>query len=148
MAGGHGNHPIGVAATHGHGGKEQTLGHGGAGSVQTQVGDAGIAQGKGRADALIQQIAGEYQIDVLGAQMRLVQELVQRQLLHFLLRLLPGFFSEFRVHAPDVKSVSQRPFGLFFSAHRRPVFQIYRLRGAEGVASKLVFCHRDPSFPH
>ena len=141
MAGGHGNHPVGIAPAHGHGGQQQRLRHGGARPVEPQMGDPGIAQGKGGADALVQQIPGEDQVDVIGVEPRLVQKLVQGELLHLLLRLLPGFFPESGIHAPYVKAVSKRSLCLLLSAHCRPGGDIDRLTGSEGVAAKLVSCH-------
>ena len=147
MAGGHGHRPVGVSAAHRHGCQQQAQGHGGAGTVESQVGDARIAQGKGGADALIQQVPGAHQIDVPGLQPGLLQQLVQGKLLHFLFRLLPGFFTEFRIHAFDIEAVAQGPLGLFFACHTGPLGDIHRLARPEGVTAKLVLCHVHPSFP-
>ena len=141
MAGGHGHHPVGIAAAHRHGGQQKALGHGGAGSVEPQVGDERIAQGEAGADALVQQVPGEDEVNVPGGAPCLVQQLVKCNLLHLLLRLLPGFFTEFSIHASDVESVTQGAFGLLFAAHGGPGGDIHRRFRPEGVIAELVFCH-------
>ena len=146
MAGGHGHRPVGIPAAHRHGSQQKALGHGGAGSVEPQVGDPAVAQGKGGADALIQQIPGAHQIDISGIQPGFLQQLVQCKLLHFLFRLLPGLFAEFRIHAFDIEAVAQGPLGLLLSGHRGPGGDIYRRSRPEGVTAKLVLCHIHPSF--
>ena len=93
--------------------------------------DICISQREGRADTLVQQVPGEDQIDVLRSQPALIQQLVQRQLLHFFLRLLPGPFPEFRVHAFDVKAVAQGPLGGAVankSSDRKPSISMMRFK--------------------
>ena len=80
-----------MATACGNGRQQQALCHGGAGTVQPQMGNAGIAQGKGRADALVQKISGIHQIHILRSDARLIQKGIQSKLLHFLLRLFPAF---------------------------------------------------------
>ena len=111
------------------------------------MGDTGVPQRKGGADALIQQVPGADQIDVPGLQPGLLQQLVQGKLLHFLFRLLPGLFTEFRIHAFDIEAVAQGPLGFLFACHTGPLGDIYRLARPEGVTAKLVLCHVHPSFP-
>jgi hypothetical protein len=111
------------------------------------MGDTGVPQRKGGADALIQQVPGAHQIDVPGLQPGLLQQLVQGKLLHFLFRLLPGLFTEFRIHAFDIEAVAQGTLGLLFACHTGPLGDIHRLARPEGVTAKLVLCHVHPSFP-
>ena len=135
MGGGHGRHPVRVAAAHGHRRQQQALGHGGAGPVKPQMGDPGVAQGKAGADALVQQVPGEDQVQIPLLQLRLVQQLFQGQLLHFLFGLLPGLFSEFCVHALDVEAVAQGAFGFLFPGNAGPGGNIHRLPRPEAVAA-------------
>ena len=60
----HGDNLISVTASCHHGGDQQAFRHGGAGTVQSQMGDVGIAQGERGTDALIQQIPGQHQIQL------------------------------------------------------------------------------------
>ena len=140
----HSNHLVGKAASHRHGCQQKALCHGGAGTVQPQMGDAGVSQGEGGADTLVQKVPGENQINVSGAQAGLVQQLVQGQLLHLLLRLLPGPFPALR--ASDVEAVAEGTLGLLFTAHSGPICKIDRLLWPECVTAKLVSCHMHPSF--
>ena len=70
-----------VAAVNGKRRQRQTLGHGGTGAVQAEIGNSAVAQCEGCADALIQQIAAEQAADVpflntgLGQRQRLVEAL-------------------------------------------------------------------------
>ena len=68
MGGGHGNYRVRESAAYRHGSQQQAFRHGGAGPVQPKVGYAGVPQGKGGADALVQQITGENHVKIRHSQ--------------------------------------------------------------------------------
>ena len=120
MGGGHGNGIVGKAAGHCHGGHKQAFCHGGAGSVQSNVGNSGIAQSKGGAYALIQQVTGEHKAKISGLHAGFPGKNPKGLLLHIFFCLFPGFLSEIGIPAFDVKGMGQRAFRFLFSCHTGP----------------------------
>lgn len=140
MTGGQSDHPVKKVSSHCHGRQQQTLGHGGAGAIKSQMGDPGVAQRKGGADTLIQKIPGKHQVEICGINLRFFGQRFQSQLLHFPLCLFPGFLAEFGIRADDIKQVAKRTFSLFFSCHTCPVGDGYRSGGPEGSFADLILC--------
>ena len=96
-------------------GQEQALGHGRAGAIEPQSGDAGAPQGVTGAHALIQQVSGEDQIELLPLKGGLFQQQLQGGLLELRLRLLPGLLPIFPVGDHSVKGLAQRPFAFLLA---------------------------------
>ena len=141
MRGGHGNHGVRESASNRHGGHKQALRHGGAGAVQSQMGNAGISQSEGRADALVQQIPGKYDIKIRHGQTGLFRQFPQSQLLHLFFRLFPGFLPEIGVPALDVEGMGQRPLDLLFPGNIGPCGNDRRLGQYKTLASPFLTCH-------
>ena len=120
MGGGHCYGIVGKASGHCHGGHEQTFCHGGAGSVQSNVGNSGIAQSKGGAYALIQQVTGEHKAKIGGFHAGLSGENPEGLLLHIFFGLFPGGLAEICVLGRFVKGMAQGAFRLFFPGDTGP----------------------------
>ena len=103
---------------HKHAGKAETFRHGGAGAVQPEEGDCHLAGGIGRADALVEQVAGKQKVDLLLLHAALLQRQVDGLLLHQRLGLFPGLFAEGGVVGEIVEIVCQRALLLLFGPHR------------------------------
>ena len=141
VRGGHGHHLIRKSTAHGHRCKQQTFRHGGAGTVKSQMGNSGISQGEGGADALIQQIPGEYQIHFLWSQLRFLQKLSQRLLLHMFFGLLPGFLAKIGIPAFEVKGIGKGAFRLPLSRHTGPMRDDRRIAEGKTLSASFVICH-------
>ena len=128
MGGSHGYHLVGKAAAHSHGCHEKAFRHGGTGAVKSQMGDIPVSQGKGGADALIQQVSGKYQVDFRLPDPGFPDQCFQGQLLHSFFGLLPGFLTEKGIFSCDVKGVLQGTLGLFLAGDTGPVGDSGRLR--------------------
>ena len=76
-----------------------------------------VLHGKGGADALVQQIAGEYEVQPGGGHLCLVAAEGEALLQHMALRLLPGLLPKVGILRDEVKAVFQRPLSLFFTHH-------------------------------
>lgn len=146
MGGGLGHHLIRKTAAHHHGSDEQTLRHGGAGTVKPQMGDAGIAQAEGGADALVQKIPGQDQVEILLFHSGLFSQFFQRHLLHFFLCLFPGLLAEIRVLRCDVKCVGQRTLRLLLACHAGPVLDHRQLRQGKALASMFLMRQNNTFF--
>ena len=81
MGGGECGGPRGIAGVDGCRRQRQGFGHGGAGAVKPEEGDARVPDGKGGADALIQQISGEKHVQIAVLKLRLAACCVERKLL-------------------------------------------------------------------
>ena len=141
MGGGHCYGIVGKASGHCHGGHEQTFCHGGAGSVQSNVGNSGIAQSKGGAYALIQQVTGEHKAKISGLHAGFPGKNPKGLLLHIFFGLLPGGLAEVRVLGRFVKGMAQRAFRLFFSGDTGPGRNDGWLRKGKALAASLVIFH-------
>ena len=141
MGGGHGNGIVGKASGHCHGGHEQAFCHGGAGSVQSDVGDSGIAQSKGGAYALIQQVTGEHKAKISGLHAGFPGKNPKGLLLHIFFGLLPGGLAEVRVLGRFVKGMAQRAFRLFFSGDTGPGRNDGWLRKGKALPAAFVIFH-------
>ena len=146
MGGGYGHRVVREAAAHRHGGQQQTFRHGRASAVQPQVGDTQIAQGEGRADALVQKVAGENKVEVLHLHVGFFGQLPERQLLHLFFALFPCFLPEIGILRFDVEGMGKRAFGLFFSGHACPVGNDRWIRQNEALPSPLLICHKNTCF--
>ena len=109
--------------------------------LSPQVGHAGISQGKGGTNALVQQVSGEYRPEVRQGQTRLIRQLPKGKLLHLLFRLLPGFLAEVGVPALDIEGVTERPFHLLFPGHAGPGGNGHRLGEPEALPSAFIIRH-------
>ena len=67
-------------------------------------------------------------------------------LLHLLFRLFPGFLTEKRVTAGDIKGAAQRALGFFFAGHTGPGGDHRHFRQAETLLSSLILRHVPTSF--
>ena len=129
---------IGKTASDHHCGDQQAFCHGGTGTVQTKMGNTRITETEGRTDALIQKIAGQYQIEVAFGHIGLFCQLFQRQLLHPFLCLFPGPLAEKSILGSDIKGMRQRPLRLFFSRDTGPAADDRQLRQYEALLSAFV----------
>ena len=141
MGGGHCYGIVGKAAGHCHGGHKQAFCHGGAGSVQSDVGNSGIAQSKGGAYALIQQVTGEHKAKIGALHAGLSGKNPESLLLHIFLGLLPGGLAEVRVLGRFVKGMAQGAFRLFFSGDTCPGRNDGWLRKGKALPASLVIFH-------
>ena len=135
----------GKAAGHTHRRKQQSLGHGGAGSVQAKGGDSLPPEAERRTDTLIEQIAGECQRQLLLCHCRFVERSLQGELLHFRLCLFPCRLSEPCVLAGQIEAVIQRAFPFFFSGDTAESRHRRRLGKTHGLAHGII-AHSGP-FP-
>ena len=119
---GHGGGIGAVPAGQQQGGQCQTFSHGGAGAVQSQKGDSALPCCERGADALVEQVARQHEVQIHRVQTGPLQCRVQSQLLHGALRLFPALFPELIVFADMVKTAAQRAFR-FFAAARGAVPQ-------------------------
>ena len=136
----------GKAAPHGHGGHEQAFGHGGAGPVEPQVGDSQIPQGKGRADALVQQIPGKDQVKIRQKDSRLFRQFFQGLLLHMVFRLFPGILPKVGIPAFEVEGMGQGPLRLLLSGDAGPGGDDGALGQGKALPSPFVTCHKNTFF--
>ena len=143
---GHGHRVVRKAAANRHGGQQQTFRHGGTGAVQPKVGNSQIAQGEGRADALVQKVAGENKVEVLQLHVCLFGQLPESQLLHLLFALFPCFLPEIGILRFDVEGMGKRAFGLLFPGHACPVGNDRWIRQNEALPSPLLICHKNTCF--
>ncbi len=97
MGGGQRGCPLCKAACYGNGSKQKPLRHGGAGTVESQHRDACFPQAEGGANALVEQIAGEGQREVILRQSAVLQGRLQGKALHFCFRLFPAGLTEFGI---------------------------------------------------
>ena len=141
MGGGDGGGILAVPAAEEKGGQGQALSHGGAGPVQAKVGDGGRPGGKGGADALVQQVAGQQNVQVGGVEPRPFEGGVQRQLLHLRLRLFPALFSEGVVLACVVKMAAQGSSTLFVAGGGAVADDDGRTARPEGLAAQFGVFH-------
>lgn len=105
------------------------------------MGDTGIAQGKGGANALIQKVSGEYKIKLRLLHLRFFSQGLQSDLLHSLFTLLPGLLAEIGIADSQVKCAGERPLGFFFSCNTCPVCDHRRLGKDKALPAALIFCH-------
>ena len=115
MRGGQGERFSAEAAAHGDPGKQQALGHGRAGAVQSEGRHVVVPHGKAGADALVEQIAYKGGIKVGFLQLGVFQRKAQRGFLHLRFGLFPAFLAEGGVLRGQVEGVAQRPLRLFFA---------------------------------
>ena len=106
------------SAFHQAGGHQQPFCHGGAGPVQPQKGYIGRPQGKGGADALIEQVPAQNTSQLGRGQMGFGEGPLQGHGHHPAFGLFPGLFSKGVVIADIVKIPGQRAFPLLFAHHR------------------------------
>ena len=147
MGGGHGRHPVKGSGADEQGPKKQTLRHGGAGSVEPQVGSACIAHGESGANALVEQVPGEHQVQLRPFQLPLFQQQPQSRFLHGFLCQLPAALTEIGVLAGFVEGVAQGTFRFLFSRHAGPGGDHRRFRQNKTVPPPLVLCHVSTRFP-
>ena len=115
---GHGQRPAGGAALHQDGRHQQCLGHGGAGPILAQEGDAEIQQAKGGGNALVQQIPRQDEVHLLRPGPRFREGLGYRLLLQLGLRLFPALLLQSGVLKGLVEVPAQGALRLFLSSHR------------------------------
>ena len=105
------------AALHQNGGQQQRLGHGGAGPVLPQEGDAEIQQPKGGGDALVEQIPRQNEVHLLGGEAGLFQCQGDGLLLEAGLGLFPAALLEGGVPKGLVEIAAQGTLGLPLAPH-------------------------------
>ena len=94
----------------------KSFAHGGTGAVQAVQGDGHVPQGKGGADALVQQVPAEDAVQVLRPEGGLFQCCGQHGGLHGGFGLLVGLFAEIGVGLQPVEKSVQRAAGFVLSA--------------------------------
>ena len=113
----------------------------GAGAVVlSRKGNGRIAHGKGRADALVEQVAGEDIVEPRGRQLRLVAGERKADAQHAAFRLFPAQLTEIGVLRDLIKAVFQRPLPFFFPADGGPAPQRRRFRERDRLFSQ-AFSH-------
>ena len=135
-----GHYLIRKTASNHHGGCQQAFCHGGAGTVKSQMGDVRIPEAEGRADALIQQVAGQHQIKIGFFQFCLFCQNVQSQLLHMFFRLFPGFLTEIGILGGVVEGMGQGAFRFLFSCNAGPGGDHRKLGQHETLVPSFVDC--------
>ena len=117
MGRGHGGGPLAEPAVQHHRGQSQALCHGGTGPVKPEKRHALSANGEGRGDTLIEKVPGKNKVQSGGRLLGLIQSVLERQLLHGALRLLPTGLAEGIVLVDQIKGGAQRSLALFFAHH-------------------------------
>ena len=102
---------------------------------------SGIAQGKGGADALIQQVSGKHHVKIRHRDTGFLRQLSQCQLLHLFFCLLPGFLTEVGVPAFDIEGMGQWTFHFLFSGNICPCGDDRRLIQYKALSSPFLTCH-------
>ena len=97
-------------------------------------------EGIGRADALVEQVSGKQEVDLLLLYAALLQRQVDGLLLHQRLGLFPGLFAEGGVVGEIVEVVCQRALLLLFGPHRGKAQHAGRGGELQGFGSDS-FCH-------
>ena len=87
---GDGGGQVGDACADQQRGEQGGFGHGGAGSIEPEEGAAGGAHAVGRGDALIEQVAGQDEVDLVGGSADLIEGELEGGRLHFAFGLLEG----------------------------------------------------------
>ncbi len=114
----------------------ESLRHCGACAVLPEIRDPEIPEPEPRGDALIQQIAGEHAVKIIGTLAALFHRQPRRLALQAAFSRFIGILAAAAVVDHQIKAVLKRPFALFFADHR----------GACGD-NRRVFKH-DCSFSH
>ena len=147
VGGGHRRRPGAEAPVQRHGRQGQGLPHGGAGPVQPQEGDLEPPGGEGGADALVEQVPGEEQVQGGGVQPRLVQGGGEGLALHGGLRPLPGGLPKGVVPTDGVKGAPQGPLPLLFARHVGVAGDDRGMLQGHRLPPQLFCCHGALSSP-
>ena len=115
MRGGRDGKACGCACLDEHAAERKSLRHGRACAVLTEVGHIRVHGGEKRADALVEQISGEDQVEVAVPQTALAQREVDGGALKLAFRKLPRLLSHAVVPRDEVKTAAERAFALFFA---------------------------------